>query len=359
MKPLKVLISGGGTGGHIFPAVAIANEIKRRFPNSIIEFVGARGRMEMEKVPMEGYRIHGLWISGLQRKMDPVNLLLPFKVLSSLWRSLVLVRRFKPQLTVGVGGYASGPLNFVASSLGISLLLQEQNSYPGITNKLLKNKARAICVAYPGMERYFPQDRITITGNPIRQDILEYNGSREDACRAFGLDSNRRTILIVGGSLGARSINNAIRSSLASLPADLQLLWQTGKSFEEEEGAFDWGVRRVFIREMAAAYRAADVVISRAGALSISELAALGKAAIFVPLPSAAEDHQTRNALSLVQADAALICPDADAGEKLLPMAVDLINNEPGRAQLEQRIREFGKPDAARHIVDQIAGWFE
>lgn len=355
MKKLKVLISGGGTGGHIFPAVAIANEIKLRYPDSEIEFVGAKGRMEMEKVPNEGYKIHGLWISGLQRSLSLQNLLLPFKVLSSLVRSFILVKRFKPDLTVGVGGYASGPLNYIASSLGVPLLLQEQNSFPGLTNKLLRSKASRICVAYPSMDRYFPKDKLVVTGNPIRQSLSSSAVERDEGIKHFGLDPSKRTILIIGGSLGARSVNHAIEASLGLLQGkDVQLLWQTGKSYTGEQGKFDHGVRSVFIQRMDLAYAAADIVISRAGALSISELSVLAKACVFVPLPSAAEDHQTKNAMSLVEAGAALICKDSKAKDELLEMALDLISKENRVKELENKIQAFAKPNAAKEIVDVI-----
>lgn len=355
MKKLKVLISGGGTGGHIFPAVAIANEIKHRYPGSEIEFVGAKGRMEMEKVPKEGYTIHGLWISGLQRSLSLQNLLLPFKVISSLFRSFLLVKKFKPDITVGVGGYASGPLNYVASTLGVPLLLQEQNSFPGLTNKLLRSKAKKICVAYPNMERYFQKDKLVITGNPIRQNLTASNADKKECRKHFGLDPEKKTILIIGGSLGARSVNNAIEATLDQLnDKEVQLLWQTGKSYTGEQGAFEYGVRTVFIQQMDMAYGAADIVISRAGALSISELSVLGKACVFVPLPSAAEDHQTKNAMSLVEADAALICKDQNADQELMSMALELISDSDRCTVLENKIKTFGKPQAAKEIVDVI-----
>lgn len=354
-KQYKVLISGGGTGGHIFPAIAIANEIKHRFPESTIEFVGAKGRMEMEKVPASGYKIHGLWISGLQRSLTPKNLSLPFKVISSLWKSYRIVKKFKPDFTVGVGGYASGPLNYVASKMGIPLFLQEQNSFPGVTNKLLKNNARKICVAYDGMERFFPKEKIVITGNPIRQDVLNTSLSVNEARERFSLLPNKKTILIIGGSLGARTINEAIETNLKLFEKnDIQLLWQTGKNYQSEFGTFSWGTRTPFIMSMDVAYKAADLVISRAGAMSVSELAALGKATIFVPSPFVAEDHQTKNAMSLVQKDAALICNDSEAKEKLGSMAVEIINDVDRLNSLENKIAHLGLPNAAEHIVNEI-----
>ena len=360
MKKFKVLISGGGTGGHIFPAVAIANEIKLKYTDSKIEFVGAKGKMEMEKVPAEGYKIHGLWISGLQRSLSLQNVLLPFKVLSSLWKSYRIVKKFKPDVTVGVGGFASGPLNYVASSLGVPLLLQEQNSFPGLTNKLLKSKAKRICVAYPNMERYFPADKICITGNPIRQDLINNSSSREEALNHFGLRADRKTILIIGGSLGARSINQAIDASLDKIDSEhVQLLWQTGKSYEGEHGNFAWGNKTVFIKRMDLAYKTADIVISRAGALSISELSALGKACIFVPLPSAAEDHQTKNAESLVKADAALLCKDSEVKLNLMDMSLELLSAPEEISKLKNNIKAFAKPNAAKEILEQIEAIIE
>ena len=353
VKAPRILVSGGGTGGHIFPAVAIANAVKEKYPDSTIEFVGAKGRMEMEKVPAEGYKIHGLWISGLQRSMDWRNLLLPFKLLSSLFKSLVLVKRFKPDLTVGVGGYASGPLNFVASSLGVPLLLQEQNSYPGLTNKLLKNKASCICVAYPGMERFFQAQKVILTGNPIRQNLGAENISKQEAMSHFGLDPAKKTVLIIGGSLGARSINLGIEAKIGDLDSNAQVLWQTGKSYTGDLGSFGQGVKTVFIKRMDLAYKAADIVISRAGATSISELAVLQKAAIFVPLPSAAEDHQTKNAQSLVDGDAALLCKD-ELSKELITIANDLLEDEERIKLLASNIYAFAKPNAAKEILEQI-----
>lgn len=354
-KQYRVLISGGGTGGHIFPAIAIANEIRQRFPNSVIEFVGAKGRMEMEKVPNAGYVIHGLWISGLQRSLTPKNVSLPFKVISSLWNSYRIIKKFKPDFTVGVGGYASGPLNYVASKMGIPLFLQEQNSFPGVTNKLLKNSARKICVAYDGMERFFSKEKIVITGNPIRQDVLKAEVSEIEARQRFSLDPHKKTVLIIGGSLGARTINEAVEANLELLEKNnIQLLWQTGKNFASEFGTFKWGTRTAFIQSMDLAYKAADVVISRAGAMSVSELSALGKATIFVPSPFVAEDHQTKNAMSLVQKEAALLCKDSEASQNLGSMVVDLLKDEAHLKSLREKIAALGLPNAAEHIVNEI-----
>ena len=354
-RKYRVLISGGGTGGHIFPAIAIANEIKDKYPESEIEFVGALGKMEMEKVPAAGYKIHGLWISGLQRRLTPKNLSLPFKVISSLWNSRSIIKKFKPDFTVGVGGYASGPLNYVASKMGVPMYLQEQNSYPGITNKLLKAEARRICVAYEGMDRFFPKGKVVITGNPIRQDVLKAGVSKEEAREYFSLDKNKLTVLVVGGSLGARTVNEALSANLEMLQKEgVQLLWQTGKSFAGELGTFDWGNRTAFIQRMDLAYAAADLVVSRAGAMSVSELSALGKATIFVPSPFVAEDHQTKNANSLVSKNAALLCKDVEATEKLGNLIVDTLKDDNKRKTLETEMLKLGLPNAAHTIVKEI-----
>lgn len=355
-KAYRVLISGGGTGGHIFPAIAIANEIKTLYPESVIEFVGAQGRMEMEKVPQAGYKIHGLWISGLQRRLTVKNLSLPFKIISSVWKSRTIIKQFKPDFTVGVGGYASGPLNYVASKMGVPVFLQEQNSFPGITNKLLKSSAQKICVAYDGMDRFFPKDKLVLTGNPIRQDMLNTKVDRQAAFSHFELDSSKMTILIVGGSLGARTINEAVESNLSILSKDAQLLWQTGKNYSGDFGSFDWGKRVPFIKEMSKAYAIADIVISRAGAMSVSELSALGKAVVFVPSPFVSEDHQTKNAMSLVKKEAALVCKDAEARDKLGVTVVNLLEDQQKLDELRQNILQLAKPNAAHEIVETIVG---
>jgi UDP-N-acetylglucosamine--N-acetylmuramyl-(pentapeptide) pyrophosphoryl-undecaprenol N-acetylglucosamine transferase len=355
----RVLISGGGTGGHVFPAIAIANELKAQYPESEIEFVGAKGKMEMEKVPAAGYKIHGLWISGLQRRLTPKNLSLPFKVISSLWNSFKIIKKFKPDFTIGVGGYASGPLNYMASKIGVPVYLQEQNSFPGITNKLMKDAAKKICVAYDGMDRFFPSSKLVVTGNPIRQDILDSAVAREESLAYFSLKENKKTILIVGGSLGARTINEAIEANLGELQKEnIQLLWQTGKNYKGEFGKFSWGTRTAFIQRMDMAYKVADVVISRAGAMSVSELSALGKATIFVPSPFVSEDHQTKNAMSLVDKGAALLCKDTEASEKLGQDVIALFNDETQLATLQQEIKKLGLPLAAQNIVKEIVADF-
>ena len=355
-KKYRVLISGGGTGGHIFPAIAIANEIMAKYPGSDIEFVGAKGRMEMEKVPTAGYKIHGLWISGLQRRITVKNLSLPFKLVSSLWNSRLIIKRFKPDFTVGVGGYASGPLNYMASKMGVPVYLQEQNSFPGITNKLLKKEAKKICVAYQGMERFFPKEKIVLTGNPIRQDLLSSTVTRGEAIEYFSLDKEKKTVLIVGGSLGARTINEAIEHNLSKITesGDVQLLWQTGKNYVGDFGKHEWGNRTAFIKRMDLAYKVADVVISRAGAMSVSELSALGKGTIFIPSPFVAEDHQTKNAQSLVDKNAALLCKDTEAKEKLGAMLTLLLSDEHKLNNLRSEIARLGLPKAAHSIVNEI-----
>ena len=356
MKPkLRVLISGGGTGGHVFPAIAIANEIMAKYPDAVVEFVGASGRMEMEKVPIAGYKIHGLWISGFQRSWSIENLMLPFKLIFSLWKSYWIIKSFKPNFTVGVGGYASGPLNYMASKMGVPVYLQEQNSYPGITNKLLKDVARKICVAYDGMEQFFPVNKMVLTGNPIRQDLLLDSTNQSDARDYFRLDKNKTTVLVIGGSLGARTINEAIMANLENIEqAGIQLLWQTGKNFSGEFGDFSWGTRTAFIQRMDLAYTCADMVISRAGAMSVSELAALGKPTIFIPSPFVAEDHQTKNAMSLVQKNAAILCRDDEARENIAKVLLDLIQDKTQLDLLSKEIIKLGKPNAAERIVNEI-----
>ncbi|UBM57253.1 undecaprenyldiphospho-muramoylpentapeptide beta-N-acetylglucosaminyltransferase [Marinilongibacter aquaticus] len=355
----KILISGGGTGGHIYPAVAIANSCKEVFPNAEILFVGALGKMEMEKVPKAGYKIVGLPIAGFNRSNMLANLGFPFKLIKSVWEARNVLKGFKPDIAVGVGGYASGPTLFVANLLGISTLLQEQNSFAGVTNKLLARKAKKICVAYPDMERFFPKAKLVFTGNPVRKDIVSTNLSKEEAKANFGLDAERKCILVIGGSQGARSINRAIKNDLAKFEsAQVSVLWQTGPAFEEEalEAAKGYAnvAVRPFIYEMDKAYAAADVVISRAGALSVSELCLTAKPAVLVPFPLAAEDHQTQNALSLVERNAAVLIKDAEAADQLADTALGLIDDEIRQMELSKNIRLFAKPNAANEIVEEI-----
>lgn len=354
-------MSGGGTGGHIFPALSIANEVRRRYPDAKILFVGAEGRMEMEKVPAAGYNIIGLPVSGFDRK----HLLRNFKVMARLLKSMRLAKKilkdFKPDIAIGVGGYASGPMLKEAQKQGIPTLLQEQNSYAGVTNKLLAAKADCICVAYEGMERFFPQDKIVLTGNPVRRNLLECGATPEQARQAMGIDPGKRTILIIGGSLGARTINNAIIDGLKSIgEADnVQVIWQTGKGYDQQcsEALKASGVKNVkqmpFISNMDMAYRAADLVVSRAGASSISELQLLGKAAILVPSPNVAEDHQTKNALALVNRDAAMMVSDADAPTQLVPTMLTTVIDDEKTATLGKNVLSMALRDAAERIVDE------
>jgi UDP-N-acetylglucosamine--N-acetylmuramyl-(pentapeptide) pyrophosphoryl-undecaprenol N-acetylglucosamine transferase len=357
---MKIIISGGGTGGHIYPAIAIADALKRRDPLIDILFVGARGRMEMEKVPAAGYPIEGLWISGLQRKLTLSNLMFPVKVAHSLIRCNSIVRSFRPDAVVGVGGYASGPLVKVASRIGIPSLLQEQNSYPGITNKLLAKKAAKICVAYPGMEKFFPAEKIVFTGNPMRSQLGQ-EVSKEEAAKIFGLDPGKKTVLAVGGSLGARTINETIRQSYDLLKDrnDIQVLWQIGKLYaahylETPAAKLKCVSPSVYIDRMDMAYALADVVIARAGAMTISELCLTGKASILVPSPYVAEDHQTHNAMSLVKLGAALLIPDGDAPQKAFAEAIRLLQHSEELSSLETQIRKLGRPHAADEVAEII-----
>ena len=361
-QTLNVLVSGGGTGGHIFPALSIANELRRRHPEANILFVGAEGRMEMEKVPAAGYNIVGLPVSGFDRK----NLLRNVKVVARLLKSMTLARKilkdFKPAIAIGVGGYASGPMLKAAQKQGIPTLLQEQNSYAGVTNKLLAAKAECICVAYEGMERFFPKEKIVLTGNPVRRNLLECGATPEQARQAMGVDPNKKTILIIGGSLGARTINNAVIDGLKKIGQTdgVQVIWQTGKLYDQQcrEALGASGVKNVmqmpFISNMDMAYRAADLVVSRAGASSISELQLLGKAAILVPSPNVAEDHQTKNALALVNRDAAMMVSDADAAAKLVDTMLDTARDSGCIERLGSHVSEMALRDAAEHIVDEV-----
>lgn len=361
MKPLKIIISGGGTGGHIFPAIAIANALKVLRPNTEFLFVGAEGRMEMEKVPAAGYKIVGLWISGLQRKLTVSNLMFPFKVISSLMKARKIIKDFNPDIAIGTGGYASGPTLQVAAGRGIPTLIQEQNSYPGITNKILSKKVNRICVAYNGMEKYFPKEKIILTGNPVRQDILEIEGKREKAMQHFGLASGKKTILVIGGSLGARTINESIVNCIDTFQKNnIQLLWQTGKSFypqaQQSVLAFsEMGIKAFdFISTMDLAYAAADMVISRAGASSVSELCLVQKPCILIPSPNVAEDHQTKNAMALVNSNAAILIKDSEAKDKLCSTAIELINNESQCKMLGDNIAKLAFKESAAVIANEI-----
>ena len=357
-KSVKVIISGGGTGGHIFPAIAIANALKKAVPNVEILFVGAKGKMEMEKVPAAGYKITGLTVAGLQRRLTAKNLLFPFKLIAGMMQAKKVVKEFMPDVAVGVGGYASGPVLRVASKSGVPCLLQEQNSYPGITNKILAKKAKTICVAYPGMERFFPAEKIVLTGNPVRQDITA-GVNKKEAFNHFGLNENKKTILVIGGSLGARSVNNGIKNGLSKLPSDVQLLWQTGKFYFDDIKEFTQNAGNdnikvhAFIKQMDYAYAVADVVISRAGALSVSEIAIAGKPAIFVPSPNVAEDHQTKNAKVMVDDEAALMVKD-DETDILISRAEELLSDSELLKKLSTNILKHAKPDASEKIAEEV-----
>ncbi len=350
----KFIISGGGTGGHIYPAIAIAGEIQRQYPDSQIVFVGAKGKMEMQLVPEAGFRIHGLWISGIKRKLSFSNLIFPFKLLISLIKAKVILQRFKPDAVVGVGGFASGPLLYMAARKKIPSLIQEQNSYPGITNKLLAHKANTICVAFQGLEHYFPKEKIVITGNPVRSDIAKINITKEEARRKLGLNPNMTTVLIMGGSLGARTINEAIEAGVDELnDENIQVIWQTGKNYTGSKTVAK-GIRLTFIKDMAQAYASSDVVVSRAGALSISELCLVGKPVILIPSPNVAEDHQTKNALALVEEKAALLISDQLVEPNLIKAIIHLCKDEEQQIELSSNIIKLAKPDATKEIVHQL-----
>ena len=361
MSELRVIISGGGTGGHIFPAVSIANAVKALRPDAKILFVGALGRMEMQRVPAAGYEIIGLPIQGFDRK----NLLKNFKVLYKIWKSQRMAKKiikdFRPQVAVGVGGYASGPTLNMAAAKGIPCLLQEQNSYAGVTNKLLAKKAAKICVAYEGMERFFPAEKIMMTGNPVRQQLLDTTITHEDAVRTFGFDPTKKVVLIVGGSLGARTLNESVLQHLDQIrKSDVQFIWQTGKFYSAEisERLKGQDIPNLtvtdFISDMGVAYKAADLVVSRAGAGSISEFCLLGKPVILVPSPNVAEDHQTKNAMALVNKAAALYVKDAEADKILLPLAIDTAKDDAKLQSLHENILKMALPDSADMIAKEV-----
>ena len=371
-RKLRVMISGGGTGGHIFPALSIADKLKELNPQTVILFVGAEGRMEMEKVPAAGYEIIGLPIAGLQRKLTLSNFALPFKLLKSILIARKTLKEFKPEIVIGVGGYASAPLLWTAGRLGIPTLIQEQNGFAGLTNKIVAKKAQSICVAYEGMERFFPADRIVLSGNPIRKDIVPATPEmKAEACEYYGLDPQKKHIFVVGGSLGSGTLNNAMRSWIKKgCPGGegIEVIWQCGKYYKEGVDVFMKEARangiggkcidRIqhsdFIKRMDLAYAVADVVISRSGASSVSELCAAEKAVIFVPSPNVAEDHQTHNAMALVNKDAALLVRDGEAQEKLMAEACALIENQEKIALLECNIGKLALRDAAMTIADEV-----
>lgn len=355
-KKLNVVISGGGTGGHIYPAVAVAQALQKKVPNADILFVGAQGRMEMEKVPKAGYKIVGLWISGLQRSLSLKNILFPVKVIKSVIHSLRIIKEFKPDVAIGFGGYASGAMLYAATMKKIPAVIHEQNSFAGITNKILKNRVDTICVAYDNMKRFFPQRKLVKTGNPIREDLMHIEDGNKEAYRHFNLDPNKKTVLIVGGSLGARTINESIMQGLNKFStADVQLVWQTGKNYTAAQDVNNALVSvQQFIYEMHLAYAVADVVISRAGALTIAELAQVKKPVILVPSPNVAEDHQTKNAMALVEREAAILVKDSDARNILVDECLTLLKNEAKQIQLKNNITSFAMPDAAERIVNEV-----
>jgi len=363
-RKIRAIISGGGTGGHIFPALSIANKLKELNPETEILFVGAEGRMEMEKVPAAGYRIKGLPVAGLQRKLTLSNFALPFKVIKSVNMAKKLIREFKPDVAIGVGGYASAPLLWAATRMGIPTLIQEQNGFAGLTNKILGKKVDSICVAYEGMERFFPAEKIIMTGNPIRKEIVPADeATKAEAMKFYGLDPLKRHIFIVGGSLGSGTLNNAMKKWIQDgCPGgeNIEIIWQCGKYYKPSVDAFMEGRTLPaiqysdFIQRMDLAYAAADLVISRSGASSISEICAAGKACIFVPSPNVAEDHQTHNAMALVNKDAAMMVKDGEAVEKLMSAACGLIEDREKIALFEKNAAAMAKMDAAQTIAEEI-----
>ncbi len=359
-KEANIIISGGGTGGHIFPAISIADALRREMPNCNILFVGAEGRMEMEKVPAAGYQIVGLPVAGFQRRLTFKNVTFFFKLAASMWKARKIIRQFKPDVAVGVGGYASGPVLRAAAALGVPTLIQEQNSFPGVTNRILAKKAQAICVAYPNMDRFFAPEKIVFTGNPIRNQLLS-NFEKMEGYSYFGLRSDFKTILVVGGSLGARSINQGLLENIHQIKdLSVQVLWQTGEYYFDaiKEALKEKEMKNVkataFIQRMDLAYAIADVVVSRAGAGTISELAQLAKASILVPSPNVSEDHQTKNAKALVDEDAAVLVKDEMALDQLLPEALVLINDEYKMMSLQKNIRLFARPNADKEIAREV-----
>lgn len=357
MKPKKFIISGGGTGGHIYPAVAIANELKSRFADAEFLFVGAQDRMEMEKVPQAGYKIKGLWISGLQRNLSLQNLAFPLKLVSSLSKSQRILKQFRPDVAIGTGGYASAPLLRMAAMRSIPCLIQEQNSFAGMTNKWLSGKVQKICVAYEGMEEFFPSEKIKLTGNPVRQDLLNITSKKEEALSFFGLKKDKKTLLVLGGSLGARRINELIEKSLPFFEKNkLQVIWQCGKLYEKtykNKGSETVQVH-TFLNRMDLAYAAADFIVSRAGALSVSELCLVGKPVVFIPSPNVAEDHQTKNAMAISEKNAALLIKESELETRFEREFSELINSEEKQKALSENIKKLAKPNATKDIVEEI-----
>lgn len=361
-KTLRVIVSGGGTGGHIFPAISIANALKVMVPDCEILFVGALGRMEMDRVPSAGYEIVGLPVAGLKRSLSADNLKLPFKLIKSFGMASGIIKRFRPDVAVGVGGYASAPVLFMASVKGVPYVIQEQNSFAGVTNRILGRGAKTICVAYPSMERFFPADKIKLTGNPVRKGIERASAQmRERALNFFNLDGGKRTILILGGSLGAGTLNSCVKNWIEKqVSGEINLIWQCGKVYYKEIEIFNKNNPRDFVRcfefikEMDLAFAAADLVISRAGAGTISELCIAAKATIFVPSPNVAEDHQRHNAMALVEKGAAIMIPDSEAVQRLMDEAVRVVNNPEELAQMEDKIEEMAIRDSAEKIANEV-----
>lgn len=355
---LKFILSGGGTGGHIYPAIAIANELKLRFPDADFLFVGAKDKMEMQKVPQAGYTIKGLWIAGLQRKITMQNMMFPFKLISSLWTSRKIIKEFKPDVVIGTGGFASGPLLQMANNLNIPTVIQEQNSYPGITNKLLSKKANSICVAYENLDRFFPKEKIVITGNPVRQDLLEIDSKRKEAIKHYNLDPNKKTLLVLGGSLGARRLNRLIEKEIYTIISkDIQIIWQCGKLYYHDYNHFtDRKMVQVvsFIDRMDLVYAAADFIISRAGASSVSELCLVGKPVIFIPSPNVSEDHQTKNAKAILDKNGALLIKENELDATFEPIFSNLVFNENLQKELSENIKKLARPNATKDIVEEI-----
>jgi len=357
MGQYKFILSGGGTGGHIYPAVAIANELKSRFPDAEFLFVGAQDKMEMQKVPQAGYAIEGLWIAGLQRKLTLQNAMFPLKLISSLWKSRKIIKAFKPDVVIGTGGFASGPLLQMANMLGIPTLIQEQNSFPGITNKLLSKKANAICVAYENLERFFPKEKMILTGNPVRQDLIAIADKRAEAIAHFKLDANKKTLLVLGGSLGARRMNQLIEKELKNILAqNVQIIWQCGKLYFEEYQKYNSENVQVvsFIERMDLVYAAADIIISRAGASSVSELCIVGKPVIFIPSPNVAEDHQTKNAKAIVDKKGAILLKESQLDAEFSLVFEALLKDPEKQKQLSENIKELALPEATKQIADEV-----
>ncbi|TDE06280.1 undecaprenyldiphospho-muramoylpentapeptide beta-N-acetylglucosaminyltransferase [Flavobacterium hiemivividum] len=357
MRQYKFILSGGGTGGHIYPAIAIANELKSRFPDADFLFVGAKDKMEMQKVPQSGFQIRGLWIAGLQRKISAQNLMFPLKLADSLWKSRKILNEFKPDVVIGTGGFASGPLLKMASIMGIPTVIQEQNSFPGITNKLLSTKANTICVAYENLERFFPKEKMVLTGNPVREDLIDIESKRAAAIAHFNLDVDKKTLLVLGGSLGARRVNQLIEKELVNFQKqNVQIIWQCGKLYFEDYKKYNSATVQVvdFIERMDYVYAAADIIISRAGASSVSELCIVGKPVIFIPSPNVAEDHQTKNAKAIVDKKGALLLKESELDSEFSLVFEALLKDKGKQSQLSENIKHLAMPNATKMIVDKI-----